>query len=68
MFPVVLMDTVAVPEALTVMVTQLFTTLGTVATTVTANPVMCIGLAATVGGIAIGWFKSMTGQRRRKGR
>ena len=68
MFPVVLMDTVTVPEALTVMITQLFTTLSTVATTVTANPVMCIGLAATVGGIAIGWFKSMTGQRRRKGR
>ena len=68
MFPVVLMDTVTVPEALTVMLTQLFTTVTTVATTVTANPVMCIGIAATVGGIAIGWFKSMTGQRRRKGR
>lgn len=67
MFPVALMD-VTVPEALTVMLTELFSVVGTVASTVTANPVMCIGIAATAGGIAIGWFKSMTGQRRKRGR
>lgn len=39
-----------------------------VVATVTNNPVMCIGLAAAVGGIAIGWFKSLTGQRRGKRR
>lgn len=30
-----------------------------------ANPIMLIGTAAAIGGIAIGWFKSLTGQRRR---
>lgn len=36
-----------------------------IVTTVTANgnDIMLIGIAATVGGIAISWFKRLTGQR-----
>jgi hypothetical protein len=55
----------SIPAALTAMITQLFSVVGTVSTTVVANPVMCIGIAATIGGIAIGWFKSLTGQRKK---
>lgn len=58
-------------EAVTAVFANIFGILGGengVVTTVTANPVMCIGLAAAVGGIAIGWFKSLTGQRRGRGR
>lgn len=42
--------------------------LSTIVTTVTASPVLMIGLGATCGGIAISWFKRLTGQRsgRRK--
>ena len=47
---------------------ELLTTLGTVTTTVTGNAVLCIGLAATVGGIGISWFKRLTGQRSGKKR
>lgn len=57
---------VSIPAALTAMITQLFSVVGTVSTTVVANPVMCIGIAATIGGIAIGWFKSLTGQRKKR--
>lgn len=39
-----------------------------IATTVTATPPMMIGIAAAVGGIAIGWWKSLTGQRRKSRR
>lgn len=58
-------------ESVTTVFADIFGILGGangVVSTVTANPVMCIGLAAAVGGIAIGWFKSLTGQRRGKGR
>lgn len=56
-------------EAVTGVFANIFGILGGtngVVSTVTNNPVMCIGLAATVGGIAIGWFKSLTGQKRGK--
>lgn len=56
----------SVPEGLTAIVGTLFTTLTTnIVPTVTANPIMMLGIGATVGGIAIGWFKSLTGQKRR---
>lgn len=41
-----------------------------IVTTVTANgnDIMLIGIAATVGGIAISWFKRLTGQKSGKRR
>ena len=60
------MEGVTVPEGLSAIVTELFSVLTTnIVPTVTANPIMMIGIGATVGGIAIGWFKSLTGQKRR---
>lgn len=47
---------------------NLFDAVGTVVTEATETPMMLIGVAAAVGGIAISWFKRMTGQRRGKGR
>lgn len=40
--------------------------MSTVVSTVTANSVLLIGVAATVGGIAISWYKRLTGQKRGK--
>lgn len=42
--------------------------LGNVVTAATSNDIMLIGIAATVGGIAITWFKRLTGQRSGKRR
>lgn len=65
---VVAMEGASVPEGLTAIITTLFSVLTTnIIPTVTANPIMMIGIGATVGGIAIGWYKSLTGQKR-KGR
>lgn len=50
-------------EAVTGVLGNLMDSLGSITTTVTANAVLCIGLAATVGGIGISWFKRLTGQR-----
>lgn len=47
---------------------ELMTALGTITSTVTGEAVLCIGLAATVGGIGISWFKRLTGQRSGKRR
>lgn len=55
-------------EAVTGVLGNLMDALGTVTTTVTANAILCIGLAATVGGIGISWFKRLTGQRSGKKR
>lgn len=38
--------------------------MATIVSTVTANSILLIGVSATVGGIAISWFKRLTGQRR----
>lgn len=60
------MEGVTVPESLGAIVSELFSILTqNIVPTVTANPIMMIGIGATVGGIAIGWFKSLTGQKRR---
>lgn len=60
------MDGATVPEGLSAIITTLFGVLTTnIIPTVTANPIMMIGIGATVGGIAIGWFKSLTGQKRK---
>lgn len=48
--------------------TSLIGGLGNVVTAVTSNDIMLIGIAATVGGIAITWFKRLTGQRSGKRR
>lgn len=48
--------------------TALFGATSTVVSTALDNPVMLIGIGASVGGIAISWFKRLTGQRRGKGR
>lgn len=45
---------------------NLTTAVTDVVTMATSNPIMLIGTAAAVGGIAIGWFKSLTGQRRKR--
>lgn len=55
--------TPTLPTNVTGVITDIFGTLGTVANTVTGNAVMCIGIAAVIGGIAIKWFKRLTGQR-----
>lgn len=47
---------------------NLMDTLGTISTAVTSNAIMCIGIAATIGGIGISWFKRLTGQRSGKRR
>ena len=47
---------------------NLFGSVKTVVDTAIENPMMLIGVAASVGGIAIGWFKRMTGQRSGKRR
>ncbi len=44
---------------LTNVVTFLMTTVGTVVTTVTANPVLMVGIGVTVVGGAIGLFRSL---------
>ena len=49
-------------------VTALFNTVGSVVDAVEAHQIMLIGIAATVGGIAITWFKRLTGQRSGKRR
>lgn len=59
----VIAATATLDSNVTGVVTDLFGVLSTVATTVTDNAVMCIGIAALVGGIAISWFKKLTGQR-----
>lgn len=55
----------AVLGNVSVVVQELFTVLSTVVTTVTGNAVLCIGLAATVGGIGISWYKRLTNQKRK---
>ena len=50
-------------EVVTGVLGNLMDSLGTITTTVTGTAVLCIGLAATVGGIGISWFKRLTGQR-----
>lgn len=47
---------------------NLFGAVGTVVTQAVETPMMLIGVAASVGGIAISWFKRMTGQRSGKRR
>lgn len=59
----VLLDA-SLPATLTGVVTDLFGVCTDVVTTVTGNAVMCIGIAAMVGGIGIKWYKKLTGQRR----
>ena len=59
----------SVPEGLTAIITTLFSVLTTnIIPTVTGNPIMMIGIGATVGGIAIGWFTSLTGQKKKSRR
>lgn len=55
-------------SVITSVTSELFLVMSSVITTVTANPVLCIGIAATVGGIGISWYKRMTGQRSGKSR
>ena len=50
-------------SAITSVTTELFGVMSSVLTTVTGNPVLCIGIAATVGGIGISWYKRLTNQR-----
>lgn len=55
-------------ETVTGVLGNLMDALGTITTTVTSNAILCIGIAATVGGIGISWFKRLTGQRGGKKR
>ena len=49
-------------------ITSLFGWLGTVTDTIQGNPLMLIGIALAVIFALIGIFKSLTNQRRRRGR
>ena len=59
----VLLDA-SLPATVTGVVTDLFGVCDDVVTTVTNNAVMCIGIAAMIGGLGIKWYKKLTGQRR----
>lgn len=53
-------------SSVTSVTTELMGVMSSVLTTVTGNPILLIGIAATVGGIGISWYKRLTGQRRRR--
>lgn len=55
-------------EAVLGVFSNLFGAVGTVVNEAIDTPMMLIGVAASVGGIAISWFKRMTGQRSGKRR
>lgn len=55
-------------ELLGQVITSLFGWLGTVTSTIQSNPLMLIGIALAVIFSLIGIFKSLTNQRRRRGR
>ena len=59
----VLLDA-SIPATVTGVVSDLFGVCSTVVSTVTDSAVMCIGIAAMIGGIGIKWYKKLTGQRR----
>ena len=44
---------------------KLMTCTTDVVAAVAASPVLCIGIAAVIGGIAISWYKRLTNQRSR---
>lgn len=52
------------PAGLSNAVSAITDAMGTVATTVAANPLMLIGIAGGVIGLAAGLFMKLTGQRR----
>lgn len=64
MLPLAILDGATLPENLTGVVTDLFGVAASVVTTVKAEPIMLIGLAAVVGALGIRWYKRLTGQRR----
>lgn len=55
-------------EAVTTVVTSLLGVMGDIVTEIKTEPLMLIGIAATVGGIGISWYKRLTGQRSGKRR
>lgn len=54
------------PEAFTTVVTFCFTTMGTVVTTITTQPLLLIPVAVGFAGSAIGLAKSLMGTRRKR--
>lgn len=68
MFPIITAADATLPADLSGVVSDLFGVVGSVVTTVKSEPIMLIGLAAVIGGIAISWFKRLTGQRSGKRR
>lgn len=56
------------PAGLTSAVTAITDAMGEVATTVASNPLMLIGIAGGVIGLAAGLFMKLTGQRRSRRR
>ena len=55
-------------EAVLGVFSNLFGSVKTVVDAAVQTPMMLIGVASSVGGIAITWFKRMTGQRSGKRR
>lgn len=64
MLPLAILDGSTLPADLTGVVTDIFGVCTTVVTTVKAEPIMLIGLAAVIGAIGIRWYKKLTGQKR----
>lgn len=60
------MNTVTMPEGFTAVVTAVFSTIGNVVTTITAQPLLLIPIGVGFAGAAIGLAKSLMGTRRRR--
>ena len=59
-----IMEGSTMPAGLSEAVSTITDAMGTIATTVAANPLMLIGIAGGVIGLAAGLFMKLTGQRR----
>lgn len=66
MLPIVALDAVTMPEAFTAVVTQVFTTLGSVVSTISSQPLLLIPVGVGFAGAAIGLAKSLMGTRRKR--
>lgn len=60
------MTPVTMGEAFLAVVTQVFSTMGTVVTTITSQPLLLIPVGVSFAGAAIGLAKSLMGTRRKR--
>lgn len=59
-------DAVVMPEAFTAVVTQVFTTIGNVVTTITTQPLLLIPVGIGFAGAAIGLARKLMGTGKKK--